>query len=344
MTLGLIICFVTFGVYMMVSAEPSPKPSSASHSHSNHNHKQNPTLTLRASFYWRWVAFGGVRAPLPTNHPPTLIDIASSRPHSPQYAPFIDNGDDFLSQICQMQIFFSLLSTIILQVNPNSPLMAVLLPILITFPPISGFIFESGVLDELKKVASFLDNGWPIPFSGGKRVGVGCRSKTTECLERLLGVKKAPEEEAEEADEPKPTPALGELINSPAWAPAAEVHSTQAAVDVPEHLKALFMHFDRDNSGCFVYRELRNALRALGYDASHPFAASLIKQYDDIPDGKMQLTEFATLVAQLEQGFIRSALTPMKVAPPEPSALTPMKVAPAEPSALTPMKVAPAEP
>ena len=93
----------------------------------------------------------------------------------------------------------------------------------------------------------------------------------------------------------------------------------------------MFTHFDRNENGVFEYRELRSALRALGYDVSHPVAASLIEQYDDTPDGKMQLTEFATLVAQLEQGFMRSALTPMKVAPAEPSALTPMKVAPAEP-------------
>ena len=80
----------------------------------------------------------------------------------------------------------------------------------------------------------------------------------------------------------------------------------------------MFAHFDRTKNGAFEYRELRDALRALGYDASHPVAANLIKQYDDTPDGKMQLTEFATLVNQLEQGFMRSALTPMKVAPSEP--------------------------
>ena len=122
------------------------------------------------------------------------------RPRSPQYAPFIDDGDDFLSQICQMQIFFSLLSTIILQTNPNSPVMAVLLPILITFPPISGFIFESGVLDELKKITSPDDNGWPIPFSGGKRIGIGLRSKSIMYLEVLLGVKKTLEELEEDRD------------------------------------------------------------------------------------------------------------------------------------------------
>ena len=62
--------------------------------------------------------------PLPTIRSSAF---ATPRPRSPQYAPFIDDGDDFLSQICQMQIFFSLLSTIILQTDPNSPVMAVAL-------------------------------------------------------------------------------------------------------------------------------------------------------------------------------------------------------------------------
>ena len=88
-----------------------------------------------------------------------------------------------------------------------------------------------------------------------------------------------------------------------------------AEVDIPEHLKAMFAHFDRNKNGVFEYRELRNALNALGYDVSHPVAASLIQRYDDTPDGKMQLSEFATLVTQLEQGFMRSALTAIEVAP-----------------------------
>ena len=79
-----------------------------------------------------------------------------------------------------------------------------------------------------------------------------------------------------------------------------------AEVDIPEHLKAMFAHFDRNKNGVFEYRELRNALNV---------AASLIQRYDDTPDGKMQLSEFATLVTQLEQGFMRSALTAIEVAP-----------------------------
>ena len=181
-------------------------------------------------------------ASAPGYHLRTLIDIATPHPRSPQYAPFIDDGDDFLSQICQMQIFFSLLSTIILQTNPNSPMMAVLLPMLIAVPPISGFVFESGILDELKKVTSFLDNGLPIPFTGGRRVGVGCRSKTNGFLERLLGVKEALEEPEEDVDMAESTTASAadhgadvilvqptQAVAVPSEAEASEIEPTSGA-------------------------------------------------------------------------------------------------------------------
>ena len=47
------------------------------------------------------------------------------------YAPYEDSGDDLLAQVCQLQIFFSMLSSIILAADPESPAMGVILPILI---------------------------------------------------------------------------------------------------------------------------------------------------------------------------------------------------------------------
>ena len=179
-----------------------------------------------------------ISASAPAYHPPILIDAATPRSRTPQYAPFIDAGDDLLSQICQMQIFFSLLSTIILQANPNSPLMGVLLPMLIAFPPLSGFIFESGVLEELAKLSGG-DNGWPIPFTGGKRVGVGLKAKTVSTLERILGVKQAPEEpEEEDADVVESTTASSigafSLANTaaalPSEAGASEIEASEMNV------------------------------------------------------------------------------------------------------------------
>ena len=104
------------------------------------------------------------------------------------------------------------------------------MPILIAVPPVSGFIFESGVLDELKKITSPDDNGWPIPFTGGKRVGVGLRSKTNARLERLLGVKKAAEESEDTG--------VAESTTASAAAPAADVQSTTEAAAVPSEAEA----------------------------------------------------------------------------------------------------------
>jgi len=102
------------------------------------------------------------------------------------HAPFEDSGDDFLSQICQLQIFFSLLASIVLQTNPDSGAMGVILPILIFVPPISAFIFESGALEELQKLQAFkaLVN-WDA---------------ATRLLERLLKVHSLPNEDEDEDD------------------------------------------------------------------------------------------------------------------------------------------------
>ena len=276
------------------------------------------------------------------------------------YAPFIDDGDDLLSQICQLQIFFSLLSSIILKTNPNSPAMGVLLPILIGVPPISAFVFESGLLDELAKLSNPEDNGWPIPFTGGKRVGVGCRGKMTRCLECLLGVKSLEvQDEEDEDNEGKEevtrmqeklaaekarskaaaaqadaySPGAGEdglgsmfgsfFGGAPAEAQAnrkrkakqqaeeakaaqaAEATSMATAVKISSYIVETFQRFDSDGSGSLDYKELRGALKHYGIDCTHPAAADLITRYDERPDGRMQLHEFAELVINVNEGMIR---------------------------------------
>jgi len=55
-------------------------------------------------------------------------------------------------------------------------------------------------------------------------------------------------------------------------------------------------------------RELRFALRAYGLDLSAPAVARVLVRYDDAPDGRMDLPEFATLVLDLEEGMIRAEM------------------------------------
>ena len=152
------------------------------------------------------------------------------------------------------------------------------------------------MLDELKKITSPDDNGWPIPLTGGKRIGVGLRSKTTMCLERVLGVKKVleePEDEDEDVAESTTASSIGA--------------SKLANTSVPAHIQASFNHFDVDSTGNLDYKELRNTLHFYGLDVTHPAAAEIIAKYDDHPDGRMQLGEFAELVANMEHGMVRLA-------------------------------------
>ena len=75
--------------------------------------------------------------------------------------------------------------------------------------------------------------------------------------------------------------------------------------NMPLRIKMIFDDFDTNRNGTFNYKELRNALKAMGYDTNDPGAAKYIECYDDQPDGAMQLQEFAQLVADLDQGLTR---------------------------------------
>ena len=60
-----------------------------------------------------------------------------------------------------------------------------------------------------------------------------------------------------------------------------------------------FARFDRNRSGRLDYRELREALRALGLDATSSEAARVLAEYDDDGSGLMEIDEFAQLVQRL---------------------------------------------
>jgi len=76
-------------------------------------------------------------------------------------------------------------------------------------------------------------------------------------------------------------------------------------VPVPAHVRTTFNHFDDNASGFLDYKELRSALRHYGFAASEYEAAAVVRRYDDSPDGKLDLPEFAALVRDLEAGTLR---------------------------------------
>ena len=156
LTVGLIICFITWGAYM-VCAPARPMLSPPLSLRPRHSLCQGPTHILTG---------------LSVLNPPALRCWQ-------MFAPFEAYEDDVLSQVCQLQIFFSLLSSIILKARANSPFMETLLPILVAVPPALAGIFETGVLDEI----------YNIDLTCGGRVGVGWGAKCFAFLERCLRVK-----------------------------------------------------------------------------------------------------------------------------------------------------------
>ena len=73
----------------------------------------------------------------------------------------------------------------------------------------------------------------------------------------------------------------------------------------PARVCAAFDHFDVNGSGFLDYRELRSALRHYGIDLGTSFAKQVVAAYDDNPDGKLDLDEFAELVRDIEAGVAK---------------------------------------
>ena len=73
---------------------------------------------------------------------------------------------------------------------------------------------------------------------------------------------------------------------------------------VPPRVRAAFELFDEDYSGFIEAPELRRALRHYGIDLTEYETASVLAQYDDHPDAKLDLIEFANLVRDASRGFV----------------------------------------
>ena len=76
---------------------------------------------------------------------------------------------------------------------------------------------------------------------------------------------------------------------------------------VPTRVRAAFETFDTDRSGYIEAVELRRALRHYGIDLTEKQTADVLVQYDEHPDGKLDLTEFASLVRDAARGFVLSS-------------------------------------
>jgi len=68
------------------------------------------------------------------------------------YQPYDDPGDDVLSQMAQLSIFFSLVASIVTNAYPNDPLMSALLPLFLAMPIALMVLFQLELLERFKRL------------------------------------------------------------------------------------------------------------------------------------------------------------------------------------------------
>ena len=85
-----------------------------------------------------------------------------------------------------------------------------------------------------------------------------------------------------------------------AAAPSASAERDGGRAAVSSKVTSAFAHFDRDFSGYLDTRELKSALRYYGLDVDGHETKRFLSAYDDTPDGKLDIAEFATLIKDLE--------------------------------------------
>jgi hypothetical protein len=130
------------------------------------------------------------------------------------YSPYIRDDDNFLAQVSQVIIFFSLVSSVVTNAFPEDPVMQVLLPALLVVPVILTFIFESPLLMYLRK---FTD---PDKDGNAGQFILACRRHAVEIADRLVG-----------AAEPAPKMRGAEVLQAGGDLPPPTLHTLVRAAD-----------------------------------------------------------------------------------------------------------------
>ena len=86
--------------------------------------------------------------PHPDPHPHTQ-PLTSVFFHYRMCAPFIEDSDDHLSQLAQLQIFLTLLSSLSLRATPPSPFVSNLVTVILFAVPLLGLALETPLLNVL---------------------------------------------------------------------------------------------------------------------------------------------------------------------------------------------------
>ena len=94
------------------------------------------------------------------------------------YEPYIKDSDDWLAKVCQVSLFFSLVSSIALKVESDSSTeaLSVLLLFTLAVPPVTAFLFESGLDFEKGCYVSYI-----------KKNAISCFASTLgRCFDRYF--------------------------------------------------------------------------------------------------------------------------------------------------------------
>jgi hypothetical protein len=219
------------------------------------------------------------------------------------FAPYANFHDDLLSQMCQISIFFSLLSSIVTNAYPDDPIMSTLLPVFLIVPPVIALIFESPLLDEMDKCKE--------PRADGSRPRVAAtvvsmRAALVRCLDRTLR-----------------TPPSHEQQRAATARRVIEALTMQMSRAVD-----LLRCFDADCSGTVSKEEFLRVLPALGVSVGDSSAAVDVSVASDVFDaidvdgsGTLTFAELQRLRGVRPDAFAEPMAAPAKLTVGEAQAL-----------------------
>ena len=73
-----------------------------------------------------------------------------------KYAPFVEDSDDTLSQLAQMQVFMTLLSSLALRASPPSEVVGQMVTVILFLVPLVGVFMETPLVDYLRELMAWL--------------------------------------------------------------------------------------------------------------------------------------------------------------------------------------------
>jgi len=180
------------------------------------------------------------------------------------YAPFVEDSDDHLSQVAQLQIFLTLLSSLALRTTPPSKLVGDMVTIILFLVPCIGVLLETPIIDEARAIVARLARLILCLKRKGKSGGrARAATKPTDTAEVMrMQDKGALSTEAAPAVLTAPTSAPT-AAPAPAASPA---HQDPSPASAKDQMLGLIETIQREGVG--MDDELRLALGKLGYAPS----------------------------------------------------------------------------